>query len=113
LTGGQLVNMATGEIYPADVAVAGDIIAAVGDVGPHTGADTTVVDVSSRYLVPGLIDGPALGGLRAQPAAGRPSRPGAAASVVGRLLHPLWGGLAVLGRLHPLWGGCCIRCGAA
>lgn len=57
LTGGQLVNVATGEIYPADVAVVGDIIAAVGDVGPHTGADTTVVDVSGRYLVPGLIDG--------------------------------------------------------
>ena len=57
LTGGQLVNVATGEIYPADVAVAGDLIAAVGDVGPHTGPDTTVVDVSGRYLVPGLIDG--------------------------------------------------------
>jgi len=57
LTGGQLVNVATGEIYPADVAVAGDLIAAVGDVAPHTGPDTAVIDVSGRYLVPGLIDG--------------------------------------------------------
>ena len=57
LTGGLLVNVATGEIYPADVAVAGDLIAAVGDVGPHTGPDTTVLDVGGRYLVPGLIDG--------------------------------------------------------
>ena len=57
LRGGQLVNVATGEIYPADVAVVGDMIAAVGDVSPHTGPDTSVVDVTGRYLVPGLIDG--------------------------------------------------------
>ncbi|MGO9963644.1 MAG: adenine deaminase C-terminal domain-containing protein [Acidimicrobiales bacterium] len=57
LRGGQLVNVATGEIYQADVAVAGDIIAAVGDVGSHIGPDTAVIDVSGRYLVPGLIDG--------------------------------------------------------
>jgi adenine deaminase len=57
LRGGRLVNVATGEIYPADVAVVGDIIAAVGDVGPHTGPDTNVIDVSGRYLAPGLIDG--------------------------------------------------------
>jgi len=57
LTGGRLVNVATGEIYAADVAIAGEWIAAVGDVGPHTGPDTEVVDVTGRYLVPGLIDG--------------------------------------------------------
>jgi adenine deaminase len=57
LTGGQLVNVVTGEIYPADLAVTGDIVAAVGDVSAQTGADTAVVDVSGRYLVPGLIDG--------------------------------------------------------
>jgi len=57
LRGGQLVNVATGEIYPADVAVVGDMIAAVGDIAPHTGPDTSVVDVTGRYLVPGLIDG--------------------------------------------------------
>ena len=57
LRGGQLVNVATGEGYPADVAVAGDLIAAVGEVGPQMGPDTAVIDVSGRYLVPGLIDG--------------------------------------------------------
>ena len=57
LTGGQLVNVATGEVYSADVAVAGDMIAAVGDVIANTGPDTTVIDVTGRYLVPGLIDG--------------------------------------------------------
>lgn len=57
LRGGQIVNVATGEIYPADVALAGEVIAAVGDVSAHTGPDTTIIDVTSRYLVPGLIDG--------------------------------------------------------
>jgi adenine deaminase len=57
LTGGRLVNVMTGEVYPADVAMAGDRIAAIGDVGPHTGRDTEVVDVAGHYLVPGLIDG--------------------------------------------------------
>lgn len=57
VVGGQLVNVATGEIYQADVAIAGEWIAAVGDVAPHTGPDTAVLDVSGRYLVPGLIDG--------------------------------------------------------
>jgi adenine deaminase len=57
LKGAQLVNVATGEIYPADVAIAADMIAAVGDVGPHTGPETAVLDVTGRYLVPGLIDG--------------------------------------------------------
>jgi adenine deaminase len=57
LRGGRVVNVATGEIYPADVAIADDSIAAVGDVGRQTGADTELIDVSGRYLVPGLIDG--------------------------------------------------------
>ena len=57
LRGGQLVNVATGEIYPADVAMVGDMIAAVGDVAAHTGPDTSVIEVTGRYLVPGLIDG--------------------------------------------------------
>ena len=35
----------------------GDMIAAVGDVSRHKGPDTTVLDVTGRYLVPGLIDG--------------------------------------------------------
>jgi len=57
LSGGQLVNVTTGEIYPADVAIVSDMIAAVGDVTRNTGPDTKVLDVSGLYLVPGLIDG--------------------------------------------------------
>jgi adenine deaminase len=55
--GGQLVNVFTEEIYPADVAVAGDRIVAVGDVGEYAGSRTAVIDAAGRYLVPGLIDG--------------------------------------------------------
>jgi adenine deaminase len=57
IRGGQLVNVFTGEIYPADVAVAGDRIVAVGDVGGYLGRDTEIVDAAGGYLVPGLIDG--------------------------------------------------------
>ena len=55
--GGLLVNVFTEEIYPADVAVAGERIVAVGDVGDYVGGETAVVDAAGRYLVPGLIDG--------------------------------------------------------
>jgi adenine deaminase len=55
--GGLLVNVFTEEIYPADVAVAGDRIVAVGDVTEYLGEATALVDAAGRYLVPGLIDG--------------------------------------------------------
>ena len=54
---GLLVNVYTGEIYPGGVAVAGDTIAAVGDVGYALGPDTRVIDAGGRYIVPGFIDG--------------------------------------------------------
>ncbi|MHB1509705.1 MAG: adenine deaminase C-terminal domain-containing protein [Acidimicrobiales bacterium] len=57
LLGGQLVNVSTGEIYPADVAVAGEWIAAVGDVDSYVGPATETLDVGGRFLAPGLIDG--------------------------------------------------------
>jgi adenine deaminase len=57
IRGGNLVNVFTEEIYPADVAVCGSKIAAVGDVSRQTGPDTQVVDASGFFLVPGLIDG--------------------------------------------------------
>lgn len=57
LAGGNLVNVSTGEIYPADVAIAGEWIVATGDVGDQTGPDTEIIDVGGRYLAPGLIDG--------------------------------------------------------
>ncbi|MFQ6961995.1 MAG: adenine deaminase, partial [Clostridium sp.] len=55
--GGLLVNVMTSEIYPADVAIYKDMIAAVGNVEDYTGPETEVIDASGRYLVPGLIDG--------------------------------------------------------
>jgi adenine deaminase len=57
ITNGRLVNVATAEIYPADVAVLGATVVAVGDVAPHTGDGTRVLDAGGRYLTPGLIDG--------------------------------------------------------
>lgn len=57
VTGGNLVNVMTSEIYPADVAIYKDMIAAVGDVSAYIGPDTKTIDASGKYLVPGLIDG--------------------------------------------------------
>lgn len=57
--GGLLVNVFTEEIYPADVAIAGQRILAVGEdpAGEYEGPDTQIIDASGSYLVPGLIDG--------------------------------------------------------
>lgn len=57
IRGGMLVNVMFSEIYPADIAVYKDMIAAVGDVEPYVGPDTEVIDATGKYLVPGLIDG--------------------------------------------------------
>jgi len=54
---GNLVNVFTGEIYGADVAIFGNRIAAVGDVEHCIGDRTTIIDANGKYLVPGLIDG--------------------------------------------------------
>lgn len=56
VTGGRLVNVYSGEIYHADVAVDGERIAAVGDVERCVGPGTTVVEAGGRYLVPGFIE---------------------------------------------------------
>jgi adenine deaminase len=57
VTGGRLVNVFTEEIYPADVAVAGERIVAVGDVSEYVGERTITIDAAGHHLVPGLIDG--------------------------------------------------------
>lgn len=57
ITGGRLVNVLSGEIYEADIAITGGRIAATGDVSKRRGPDTKVIDAGGRYLVPGLIDG--------------------------------------------------------
>lgn len=54
---GNLVNVMTSEIYPADVAIYKDTIVAVGDVNDYMGENTVVIDATGKYLVPGLIDG--------------------------------------------------------
>jgi adenine deaminase len=55
--GGRLVNVATTEIYDADVAVKGDRIAAVGDVAYTKGPETRVIDARGRFVTPGLVEG--------------------------------------------------------
>lgn len=57
IANGQLVNVLTAEVYPADVAISGSRIAAVGDLGSRVGPDTEIVEAERGYLVPGLIDG--------------------------------------------------------
>jgi adenine deaminase len=56
LRGGSLLNVFTGEIYPAHVAVAGERIAYVGTREDVIGPRTRVLDVTGRVLVPGYID---------------------------------------------------------
>ncbi len=57
ITGGRLVNVASEEIYPADIAVWGGKIMATGDVADYRGPATEVIDARGQYLVPGMIDG--------------------------------------------------------
>ena len=56
LRGGKVLNVHTGRIGPADIAIAGTRIAAVGDVDHTVGAGTEVIDCSGMYLLPGFID---------------------------------------------------------
>lgn len=54
---GQLVNVQTAEIYPADVAIAGKRIASVGKLPEGAiGPNTKVIDAAGKYLAPGFID---------------------------------------------------------
>ena len=54
--GGQVVNVITREIYPADIAINGDTILCVGNCDALTGPETQVLDATGRYVIPGLID---------------------------------------------------------
>ncbi|WP_293007959.1 MULTISPECIES: adenine deaminase [unclassified Oscillibacter] len=54
---GKIVNVFSGEIYDGGVAVAGDKIAAVGDVDYTIGEGTKILDAQGKYLTPGFIDG--------------------------------------------------------
>jgi adenine deaminase len=56
LRGGTLLNVYTGEVYPANVAIRGERVAYVGLREEAIGTRTRVLDVSGRVLVPGYID---------------------------------------------------------
>ena len=54
---GNLVNVMTSEIYPADVAIFEDTIVAIGNVETYIGKETEIIDAKGKYLCPGMIDG--------------------------------------------------------
>ncbi len=54
---GKIVNVYSGEILDGGIAIAGDKIAAVGDVDYTVGENTQVIDAGGDYLTPGFIDG--------------------------------------------------------
>jgi len=56
LDGGSLVNVYTGEVYPANVAVWQGKIAYVGQSRDMVGPDTELIDASGCYLCPGFIE---------------------------------------------------------
>jgi len=56
IEGGLLVNVYTGEIYPANVAVFQGKIAYVGNSSKMVGPHTEIVNASGCYLCPGFIE---------------------------------------------------------
>lgn len=54
--GGLLLNVYTGETYPANVAIRGERIAYVGTRDDMVGAGTEIIDAAGRTLVPGYIE---------------------------------------------------------
>ena len=54
--GGSLLNVYTGEVYPAAVAIKGERIAYVGGRDDMVGPRTRVVEARGRVLVPGYLD---------------------------------------------------------
>jgi len=56
IANGQVVNVYSGEVIPANIAVFGDRIAYVGTQDRMVGEETQVIDATGYYLVPGFID---------------------------------------------------------
>lgn len=57
ITDGNLVNVHTGEIHQADLAIKGERIAIVGDVShAKVGKETRFISARNSYITPGLID---------------------------------------------------------
>ena len=57
ISGGNLVNVCSAEIYQADIAIYKEFVVAIGDVSAYRGANTVEIDATDYYLTPGLIDG--------------------------------------------------------
>jgi adenine deaminase len=55
IAGGRLVNVHTGRIDRADIAIRGNRIAATGDVSYTIGSRTHVIDATGRLITPGLV----------------------------------------------------------
>lgn len=53
----KLVNVATGEIYEASIAIKGEVVVGVGDVKELEGNNTEVIEAHGLYAAPGFIDG--------------------------------------------------------
>jgi adenine deaminase len=53
----RLVNVLTGEIYPADIGIRGELIAYVGPAGETGLPAAKVIDGSALWAAPGFIDG--------------------------------------------------------
>jgi len=53
---GNVVNVVSGEIYKADVAIKGKYILMVGNAEKLIGENTLVIDVKGKYISPGFID---------------------------------------------------------
>jgi adenine deaminase len=56
LVNGSVVDVFTEAVYPADMAIKGRAIAAVGDVRHTIGPKTEQIDVSGHHACPGLIE---------------------------------------------------------
>src|SRR5690606_30794301 len=56
LRGGRVVDVFDRRVVRADVAIAGDRIAAVGDVDASLGDRTTVIDCAGMVITPGFIE---------------------------------------------------------
>ena len=55
-TGGELLNVYSGEVVKANLAVKGERIAYLGDSDRMVGSKTRVIDTTDRLLVPGYIE---------------------------------------------------------
>ena len=56
LRGGTVVSTPTREVFPADVLISGERIAAVATPGEYPSGQAEEFDVAGRFIAPGLID---------------------------------------------------------